>query len=387
MNKKQINTIITNSITAIVIILLIFLLFQTNTLKNKIKIITWEDIIDITPNNKTFDLNLFQNSLSSAINNNKNSIVWIYATKNIEIPNNNKSEKYTENKKINNSEFRTIKTLQWNWIIVSDDWYIITNQHVVNDKNTEYTIYLQNNEFNADKIWYDEWLDIAIIKIKVKKHLIPAKIIKFENRPKIWSIVFALKNEPEQKEIITKMGIINSMKQKFKLENNYRYIWLIQNSTAIEPWFSWWPLININGETIGMNTAIDNIQFGASYALPLTQEFVNQTISSIKESGKIIRPYLWLEYEEYINNDNNKKLIWIKVTNIVTNSPSDKAGVKINDIIYGINNNQITYNNFLYQLYTYKPKKNIILNIQRKEFKQDIQINLWIQKNDKIIKK
>ena len=41
-----------------------------------------------------------------------------------------------------------------------------------------------------------------------------------------------------------------------------------------------------------MNTAIDNIQFGASYALPLTQEFVNQTISSIKESSKIIRPYL-----------------------------------------------------------------------------------------------
>jgi len=377
MNKTKINTIITSSLISIIVILLIFLLFQTNRLKNKIQIITWEDIIDITPNNQTFDLKLFQNSLSNAISNNKNSIVWIYATKNIEIPNNSESKEWSD-EKINNSEFKTIKTLQWNWIVVSDDGYIITNQHVVDDKNSDYTIYIQNKEFNADKIWYDEWLDIAIIKIKVKNHLIPAKIISVKNNPKIWSIVFALKNEPEQKEIITKMGIINSMKQKFKLENNHRYIGLIQNSTAIEPWFSWWPLININWETIGMNTAIDNIQFGASYALPLTQEFINQTIASIKESSKIIRPYLWFEYEQYSENKQNNNIIWIKITNIIDNSPADIAGIKINDIIYGINNNNISYNNFLYQLYTYKPKKDIILNIQRGEFKQDIQINLGI---------
>ncbi len=374
MNKNRLKTIIVSATWGILAILLIFLIFKTNKLQYNLELITWEDLVDITPIQKDFDLNLFQDNLIQNIANTKESIVWIYEQRNIKLLN----EDTDNNFDTQTTSIETIKTLKWNWIIISNDGYILTNQHVVENINSKYTISLNDKEFNADKIRFDQWLDLAIIKIKITEPVIPVRIAHISNNIDIWQIVFALKKDPEANETIVKMWIINSKKQKFKLDNqnwnntrNNIYIWLLQNSTAIEPWFSWWPLIDINGETIGINTAIDNIEYGASYALPLTQEFINQTISSIKESSKIIRPYLWIEYKQDIDG--------IRVTEIKKDSPASIAWVEINDVIYSINDNDIDYDNFLYQLYTYKPKKNIILNIQRAKFKQDIQINLWVE--------
>jgi S1-C subfamily serine protease len=214
-------------------------------------------------------------------------------------------------------------------------------------------------------------LDLAIIKVKVENLLVPAKIVKIQDSVKIWQIVFALKKDTDIKETIIKMWIINSKNQKFKIEKNNIYVGLLKTSTAIEPWFSWWPLVDLNWEIIWINTAIDNIEYWASYSLPINQEFINQTIFSIKESWKIIRPYIGIKYED--------SPIWIKITEVIPGLNWDIAWLKVNDIIYGINNTDVNYNNFLYQLYTFKINKEIILNIQRGNHKEEIQISLWTE--------
>jgi len=338
-------------------------MFKTEKLKHNLQLISWEDLVDITPKDKNFDLSLFQKSISENLEKQKNSIVWIYEEKNIEL--------FQEWQNEQTTTIKTNKSLQWNGIIISNNWYIITNKHVVENKNSTYYAKTEDKEIEIDKIRYDEWLDIAIVKISIKNELVPAKIINIQNNINIWDIVFALKKDPDNKETIVKMWIINSKKQKFKTEKNNIYVWLIQSSTAIEPWFSGWPLINLNWEIIWINTAIDNVEYWASYSLPLNQEFINQTIYSIKESGKIIRPYIWINYKKHENG--------IIVENIEENSPAKISWLEKWDIIYSINNNPITYENFLYKLYTYKINKNIILNIQRWNFKQDIQVNLWIK--------
>lgn len=382
MNKNKILTTTLSLFGIATVILLIFLILKINRLEYNIEIITGQEIVDITPNKKKFDLSLFQENLLNWIEENKPSIVWIYSQKDIEIFEDNinsnetkKLDSYNINPKNQKSKIETIKTLQWNGIIISKDWYIITNKHVVKDLKANYTVILNNQKFKVNKIRNDKWLDLAIIKISVTKQLKPAKFIDITNENKIWQIVFALKNDPTSQEIVTKMWIINSKNQKFKIENNRIYIWLIQTSTAIEPWFSGWPLININWDVIAINTAIDNIEYWASYSLPLNQEFINQTLSSIKESSKIIRPYIWIDYDKQDDS--------IIITKIHKNSPASKTELEIWDIIHWINNNDINYNNFLYQLYTYKPNKNIILNVQKDKFKQDIQIKLWIQEDNK----
>ncbi len=339
------------------------MLFRLNQLQNKLWLITGESIIDITPSQKEFDFKFFQESLIKNLDKLDDSIAAIYVQKNIEI--------IQETEDSQNVVIESIKRLEWNGIIITNDGYILTNKHVVQDQKAKYTVVIGKDEFDLEKVWYDNWLDIAVIKIKVKDALKPAKIIKINDKTKIWQIVFALKKDPDIMETIVKMGIINSKNQRFKIENNSVYVWLIKTNTAIEPWFSGWPLIDLNWEVIWINTAIDNIEYGASYSLPISQEFINQTIASIKESGKIIRPYLWIKYENHE--------LGIKVTSIENWSSSKIEWLEVNDIIYGINNEDINYNNFLYLLYTYKINRKVVLNVQRWNHKQDIHITLWIK--------
>ena len=363
---KNKTKIITISIFSLIIVgMLVFLLIKLNKLQDKVSIITWEDIVDITPDQKDFDFKLFEESLIKNLWELENNIVAIYANKTIEILQEWNEDESEPQKAV----METINKLEWNGIVLTNDWYILTNKHVAQDKNAEYKIILNDQEFPVDKIRYDDWLDLAVLKIKVKENLIPAKIRKIQDKNKIWQIVFALKKDPDIKETIIKMWIINSLNQKFKMNNNNVYVWLIKTSTAIEPWFSWWPLVNLNWEMIWINTAIDNIEYWASYSLPISQEFINQTISSIKESGKILRPEIWIKYEA--------NPMWIKVVSIESGSNAQNAWLEVNDIIYSINNIDINYNNFLYELYTYKANKQVIFNIQKWNNKYEVQITLW----------
>lgn len=361
MKNNKTKIIVISIIGFIIISLLTFLLLKVNKLQNKISFITGEDMVDITDYQQNFDFKLFEESMLRNISKQEKLIAAIYIKKNIEI-----LEEWNSGQ---NVIIETINKLEGNGIVLTNDGYILTNKHVIQEKNAEYKVIINNQEFLADKIRYDDWLDLAVLKIKVKENLETAKIRKVKDKNRIWQTVFALKKDPDINETITKMWIINSLNQKFKMENNNIYVWLIKTSTAIEPWFSWWPLINLDWEIIWINTAIDNIEYWASYSLPISQEFINQTIASIKESGKILRPYIWIKYEPHP--------LWIKITSIEEWSNAEKAWLEVNDIIFSINNVDINYNNFLYELYTYKVNKEVIFNIQKWSQKHEIQIKLW----------
>jgi S1-C subfamily serine protease len=246
----------------------------------------------------------------------------------------------------------------------------LTNKHVIQElEKSSYSAILQWERYPIDKIRIDDTLDIAILKITVKNETIPLNIAKLDEQGEIWDIVFAIKNDAENWEFVTKMWIINSLNKKFEIQNNNsKYVWLIKNSTAIEWWFSGWPLINIKGEIVWLNTAIDNIEYSASYAIPLSQELISQTINTIKSNGKIIRPYLWIQYEE---SDFRAKITWIDEW-----SPASKTNLKVWDIIYWIDNHEVKYSTFLYTLYTYKIWKQITINTIENWHKKDTQLTI-----------
>ena len=109
----------------------------------------------------------------------------IYAKKSIEIF--QEWEELQEDSKEDSQEnsqkvsIETVSKLEGNGIILTNDWYILTNKHVVQDENAEYKIISNLGEFPVDKIRYDVGLDLAVIKIKVKENLTPAKIKKIKD--------------------------------------------------------------------------------------------------------------------------------------------------------------------------------------------------------------
>lgn len=316
-------------------------------------------LINITPTEKNIDIQAIQDEFLTTMENQKSSTAAVMVKKKIKVV----WEEWEEE-----TEIETSKNQEWNAIVISTDWYLLTNKHVVEDKQWIYSVIIENKEYPVDKIWNDDELDLSIIKIKADKALTAAKIPSLNVETKIGNIVFAIKNDIESREYWTKMWIINSKNQKLKQKNGNIYVWLIKSSTAIEPGFSGWPLVDVNWNTIWINTAIDNIEYGASYSMPINQELISESLSSIKENNKIVRPSLNIEYEP---NDT-----WIKVTNIYEWSDAEKAWLKIWDIIVWINDFPVDYNNFLYVLYSHKAWKSVVLNIQQWELKNNIQVTL-----------
>ncbi|HBB03652.1 TPA: hypothetical protein DCZ39_01970 [Patescibacteria group bacterium] len=104
--------------------------------------------------------------------------------------------------------------------------------------------------------------------------------------------------------------------------------------------------------------------------MPITKEFIESTIKSIEDFGKIARPIIGIQYVDItptIKKENNITLdngIYIK--DVITDLPGWQAGIKMGDVIMSINDKEITNQlPFLYQLYTYVPGQTISLNILR----------------------
>ncbi len=326
-----------------------------------------------------------QNDIVKAIENSSNSVVSIIITKDLKVYYEDPFDFFWWWR----VEEKTQKIWWWSGIIISKDWYIITNKHVVQDPNADYTVVTRDWEnYKVEKIWLDPVLDIAILKIlndksQIPENLQPANIWSIKDKIKIWQLVIAIWNALAEFQNTATFGIISwKWRTLNPNENNSTYIWLYQTDTAINPWNSWWPLLDINWNVIWINTAISSFWQNIWFTIPINQEFIDQTLETIKEKWKIIRPFIWISYVELnkwlIKNLNIDNIDWILVNEVVKWSNAEKYWIMKNDIITEINWYKIDQDNsFLYNLYTHKVWDEIIFKIFSWWKYRDLKIILW----------
>lgn len=312
-----------------------------------------------------------QSSLIETIAGVKKSIVSITISKDVKI--------YVEDPSQMNGPWAVVqqaaKLWWWSGIIVSKKWYIITNKHVVQDITAKYSVSLSDGKiYNVDKIWFDDLLDLAILKIvdsewKTPIDLIPATFLSLETQVDVGQFVLAMWNSLSNYLNNVTMGIIWGKNKQLTINKNNLYVWLYQTDTLVNPGNSGGPLLDIEGNVLGITTAITEWQWIA-FALPISKEFIESTIKSIETFGRIARPIIGIQYIDItptIKQENKLTIdngIYIK--DVLIDLPAREAGLKIWDVILSINNKAITNQlPFLYQLYTYVPGETISLNILR----------------------
>lgn len=282
------------------------------------------------------------------------------------------------------------KTKIWwgSWIIISSDWYLVTNKHVVQDSWLDYTVVTKDwDNYKVDKIWLDPVLDIAVLKIldqnwDVPTNLVAAEINSYENEVKIWDFSIAIWNALAEFANSVTFGIISGKgRQLDETTNDSIYLGLYQTDTPINPWNSWWPLLDIKWSVIGINTAITSSWQWIWFALPVNDEFVKTTLAVIKKYWKIVRPFVWVNYldlnKSIAKNLSVDKFEWVYIQDIVKGSPADLAWLKKWDVIIDVNWVKLTKdNNFIYQLYTYEPWTEIELLIYTKWDYKKVKIKL-----------
>lgn len=238
--------------------------------------------------------------------------------------------------------------------IVSEDGYIVTNKHVVSDEKAEYTVFLNDGEkYTAKVIARDSLNDIAILKIEAKD----LPYLKFANSDKleIGQSAIAIGSPLVEFKNSVSVGVVSGLSRSIVAGDGFgkseQLEGVIQTDAAINPGNSGGPLLNLKGEVIGVNVAVASAE-NIGFSLPAN--LVKTVFDSVKEHGKIIRPYLGVRYaqiNEAFKKANNLKvdygIIVIRGVKpeelaVIPGSPADKAGLKENDIILEVDGEKIT---------------------------------------------
>lgn len=247
-----------------------------------------------------------------------------------------------------------------------NEGYIITNHHVI-EKGTSYKITLiTGEEYDAKLLGSDEYSDVAVLSIP-KEAVIQIATIGKSEETEIGDTVFTV-GSPLGKNYmgtVTK-GILSGKNRTVTVSsstNNSLMLEVLQTDAAINPGNSGGPLLNINGEVIGVNSMklIKDEVEGMGFALPI--EIVTSLSEKLEKGQKIERPLIGIEMSEVSNEyylarqgitipeDVTKGVV---VINVSDDYPAKKAGLQKGDIILSINEIEITDAvHFKYLLYKY----------------------------------
>lgn len=240
--------------------------------------------------------------------------------------------------------------------IISPDGYIVTNDHVAGNAS-EITVTMTNGKhYKAKVIGTDHITDICLLKVDADN--LPYEILGNSGDVMIGEWVIALGNpfglfEINDKPTVT-VGVVSSTGMNLEPISNRYYINMLQTDAAINGGNSGGPLVNSEGEVIGMNTLIftggngSQGSIGLGFAIPIDK--IKRIVAELKKSGKIDRDYdpgmriqnIDQQIAGYYNLDETRGVI---ITQILPNSPAKKAGLKVGDIIeqvqdYRINDDQ-----------------------------------------------
>ena len=218
-------------------------------------------------------------------------------------------------------------------VIVSKDGYILTNNHVVKGADEIKVILYDKREFKGKVIGADPKTDIAVVKIEAKD--LPAIKIGQSRLLKPGDVVLAIGNPFGLNQTIT-MGIVSATGRSNVGISAYEDF--IQTDAAINPGNSGGALVNTNGELVGINTAIFSTSggyMGIGFAIP--SDMANAVAQSILKYGKVIRGWLGISIQD-LTPEIAKSLGISRehgalVTDVMKDSPAEKAGLKRGDLI------------------------------------------------------
>lgn len=224
--------------------------------------------------------------------------------------------------------------------IIDKKGHILTNEHVIRGVDEIKVTLRDGKKFDGKVIGQDANLDIAIIKIDAKGADLPVLPLgdSAKIRPGEW--VIAIGNPYGFSNTVT-TGIISAIGRSL---DDLGKKDLIQIDAAINPGNSGGPLLNLNGEVIGVNVAIVAGAQGIGFAIPINaaKEIMNDLINN----GKIIRPWLGIymrEVDEKIANYLDLPIAeGIVIVEVAKESPAEKMGLKKYDVIRELNRIRVT---------------------------------------------
>lgn len=265
-------------------------------------------------------------------------------------------------------------------VIISNDGYIVTNNHVV-DGSSEIEVTLNDKRtFKAKLIGTDPSTDLALIKIEAEK--LPVILFGNSDSLKVGEWVLAVGNPFNLTSTVT-AGIVSAKARNINIINSQMKIEsFIQTDAAVNPGNSGGALVNTRGELVGINTAIAS-QTGsyAGYAFAIPVSIVQKVVSDLRQYGVAQRAVLGVEIRDIDSQlAKDKKLKTLEgayVNKVNDESAAKSGGVKEGDIINAVNGVQVKSSTELQeQIGRYRPGDKITITVIRDNSEDKLKVEL-----------
>ena len=248
------------------------------------------------------------------------------------------------------------------------DGLVMTNAHVVNGSDKVIVGLKDGKKLHAKLIGQDFFTDLAVLKVEGKGPW-PKAQLGDSSKIKVGDWAIAVGNPFGLENTVT-LGIISNLNRNVTQLGIYdKKLELIQTDAAINPGNSGGPLLNSNGEVIGINTLIrSGPGAGLSFAIPINK--AKKIAYQLINNGKVIHPMIGISLVDESNPETNN--ISVKVGYVVPNSPAEKSGFMMNDIILKVGNKDI------------EAASDVISQISKNGINK--KINILLKRRNKLIK-
>jgi serine protease Do len=269
-------------------------------------------------------------------------------------------------------------------VIISQDGYILTNNHVVENADSVSVVLANGTELPVKVVGTDVFSDLAVLKAQGQ---MPAKAaLGNSDALKPGETVIAIGSPLGDLNNTVTVGVVSAKGRSIDTGNGYQLVDLIQTDAAINHGNSGGPLVDLNGEVIGINSLIvrgsgfgSDVAEGLGFAIP--SNTVKAVADQIIQKGYFSRPYLGVTYQWI--NPNISAMYGLPVqwgayiTQLDAGSPAQKAGLQRGDIITRIGDTALDDSHpYINALYQHAPGETISLQVARNLKTIDIQVTL-----------
>ncbi|NBI30285.1 S1C family serine protease [Chengkuizengella marina] len=235
--------------------------------------------------------------------------------------------------------------------IFDQEGYILTNEHVVSGADEIYVeLEGYENKFEAELLGSSYDLDLAVLKIEGSESF-PTLEIGDSDQLRVGDWVTAIGN-PVGFDHSVSVGVLSANEREISIPDSQgtrTYEHLLQTDASINPGNSGGPLINLNGEVIGINTAVSTDAQGIGFAIPTST--IDEVLDNLKNNVSIPKPYIGVGLydidDEVQQALNLKDKDGVLITQVERPSPASRAGIKPNDVIIELNGEPINNANDL----------------------------------------
>lgn len=221
-------------------------------------------------------------------------------------------------------------------IIHADKGYVLTNAHVIKDARVIKVTLPDKRTFDGTLVGADTMSDLAVIRIPA--HNLPEVKLSSSTSPPIGSWVVAIGNPFGYENTVT-VGVVSATEREILPEGGPALERLIQTDAAINPGNSGGPLCNLQGEVVGINTAILSVAQGIGFAI--ASGHARTVVDQLIAHGRVLRPWIGIQYhgvtpemKEYLGLPTDEGVI---IERVIPRSPASRAGLRRGDLIVEIN--------------------------------------------------